>query len=79
MAEFDEALISCVKDYPCLYNSKSAEFKISWKKENAWAEVSKKVVFLVTTKLSTHYFQLTMLLKDGRFYVNATLKSIKSY
>ena len=43
MAEFDKALISCVKDYPCLYSSKSAEFNISWKKENAWAEVSKKV------------------------------------
>ncbi|XP_011404863.1 PREDICTED: uncharacterized protein LOC105313268 [Amphimedon queenslandica] len=44
MAEFDESLILCVKDYPCLYNSKSADFRITWKKENAWEEVSKKLV-----------------------------------
>uniref|UniRef100_A0A1X7T078 MADF domain-containing protein n=1 Tax=Amphimedon queenslandica TaxID=400682 RepID=A0A1X7T078_AMPQE len=35
MAEFDESLISC--------NSKSADFRITWKKENAWEEVSKKL------------------------------------
>ena len=43
MAEFDETLISYVKDYPCLYNTKSSEFKVSWKKENAWKEISQKL------------------------------------
>ena len=32
--EKDEALIEAVKDYQCLYNSKSADFKVVLKKEN---------------------------------------------
>ena len=30
----DEALIEAVRDYQCLYNSKSADFKVVLKKEN---------------------------------------------
>ena len=33
--ERDEQLIEAVRDYPCLYNSKSADFKVLLKKENA--------------------------------------------
>ena len=40
MAGFDEL---AVKDYPCLYNTKSSDFKISWKKENAWTAISKQL------------------------------------
>ena len=32
--EKDEALIEAVRDYQCLYNSKSADFKVVLKKEN---------------------------------------------
>ena len=32
--ESDEALIEAVRDYQCLYNSKSADFKVVLKKEN---------------------------------------------
>ena len=43
MAEFDKVLISSVKDYPSLYHTKSSDFKVTWKKENAWKEISKKL------------------------------------
>ena len=43
MAEFDEALITAVKEYPCLYNTKISDFKVTWKKENAWTEISKRL------------------------------------
>uniref|UniRef100_A0A1X7U507 MADF domain-containing protein n=1 Tax=Amphimedon queenslandica TaxID=400682 RepID=A0A1X7U507_AMPQE len=43
LAEFDEALISHVRKYPCLYNNKSPDFKVVWKKENAWVEISKQL------------------------------------
>lgn len=43
MAEFDEGLISAVKDYPCLYNIRISDFKVTWKKENAWKEISKRL------------------------------------
>ena len=32
--EKDEALIEVVRDYQCLYNCKSADFKVVLKKEN---------------------------------------------
>ena len=32
--EKDEALIEAVRDYQCLYNSKSANFNVVLKKEN---------------------------------------------
>ena len=32
--EKDEALIEAITDYECLYNSKSADFKVVLKKEN---------------------------------------------
>ena len=51
MAEFDEALISAVKDYPCLYNTKSGDYKVTWKKENAWAEIAKRLK--TNSKIST--------------------------
>ena len=40
MAEFDEKLIGCVKEYPCLYNTKLSDFI---KKENAWSAVAKSM------------------------------------
>ena len=43
MAEFDEKLIGCVKEYPCLYNTKLSDFKVSIKKENAWSAVAKSM------------------------------------
>ena len=43
MMEFDTVLISKVKDYPCPYNTKSTDLKVTWKKENAWKEISKKL------------------------------------
>ena len=43
LAEFDEALISKVREYPCLYNNKSPDFKVVWKKENAWVEISRQL------------------------------------
>ena len=36
--EQDEQLIDIVKAYPCLYDTKSANFKIALKKENALLE-----------------------------------------
>ena len=36
----DEKLICEVKEHPCLYNTKSADYKILLKKENAWKAVS---------------------------------------
>ena len=38
--ENDEALIEAVREYPCLYNSTIADFKITLKKENAWKAIS---------------------------------------
>ena len=43
MAEFDEQLICAVKEYPCLYNTKLTDFKVNWKKENAWRAISKQL------------------------------------
>ena len=43
MAEFDESLISLVKQYPCLYNIKLSDFKVCYKKENAWKDISKQL------------------------------------
>lgn len=36
----DEQLIDAVREYPCLYNSKSPDFKIALKKENAWTVIA---------------------------------------
>ena len=41
--EKDEALIEAVRDYQCLYNSKSADFKVVLKKENAWTAIAAKL------------------------------------
>ena len=41
--EKDEALIKAVRDYQCLYNSKSADFKVVLKKENAWTTIATKL------------------------------------
>ena len=38
--EEDELLIECVRNFPCLYNSKNADFKVAIKKENAWKAIS---------------------------------------
>ena len=37
MAKFDEQLICAVKD---LYNVRSSDFKVTWKKEIAWVAIS---------------------------------------
>ena len=39
--ESDELLIGAVKEYPCLYNSKLADFKVLIKKENSWSAIAK--------------------------------------
>ena len=41
--EKDEALIEVVRDYQCLYNSKSADFKVVLKKENVWTAIATKL------------------------------------
>ena len=41
MAEFDEQLIYKVQEYPCLFNTRSSDFKVSIKKENAWIVIAK--------------------------------------
>ena len=38
--ERHKALIEAVREYPCLYNSRSREFKVQLKKENAWKAVA---------------------------------------
>ena len=43
MAEFDKSLISAVKDYPCLYNIRISDSKVTWKKENTWKEISRRL------------------------------------
>lgn len=40
LMEQDEQLIDLVKTYPCLYDTKSADFKVNLKKENAWKAIS---------------------------------------
>ena len=41
--ESDELLIDAVRQYPCLYNSKSPGFKVLLKKENAWTTVAESL------------------------------------
>ena len=41
--ERDEQLIEAVRDYLVLYNSKSADFKVLLKKENAWTAVTTRL------------------------------------
>ena len=36
----DERLISEVNEHPCLYNTKSADYKVLLKKENAWKAIA---------------------------------------
>lgn len=38
--ERDEALVEAVREYPCLYNYKSPDFKVLLKKENAWTAIA---------------------------------------
>ena len=35
--------VEAVRDYQCLYNSKSADFKVVLKKENAWTAIAAKL------------------------------------
>ncbi len=39
----DEQLIDAVRDYPCLYNTKIADFKVQLTKENAWTAISESL------------------------------------
>ena len=41
---FNEVLIECVREHPCLYDSTCKEFKDKEKKENAWEEISLKTL-----------------------------------
>ena len=41
--ERDELLVNAVREYPCLYNSKIADFKVLLKKENAWTAVAESL------------------------------------
>ena len=36
----DESLISEVREHPCLYNTRSPDFKVLLKKENAWKAIA---------------------------------------
>lgn len=36
----DERLISEVRDHPCLYNTKSPDYKVLLRKENAWKSIA---------------------------------------
>ena len=38
--ERDKALIEMVKEYSCLYNRHTPEFKVQLKKENVWKVIS---------------------------------------
>ena len=64
LAEFDEALLSQVQKYPCLYNNKSPDFKVVWKKENAWVEISEQLKSDGTVgTLDYCYFKIILLHK----------------
>lgn len=41
--EADEHLIDLVRSYPCLYDVRSADFKIALKKENAWKTIAESL------------------------------------
>ena len=41
--ERDEALIEAVREYPYLYNSRSSEYKVQSKKENAWTAIAEQL------------------------------------
>ena len=43
MADFDERLIYAVKEHPCHYNLQSSDFKVTWKKKNAWVAIANKL------------------------------------
>ena len=38
--EEDERLIDLTQSYTCLYDGKSADFKVTVKKENAWVAIA---------------------------------------
>ena len=38
--EQDEQLIDAVREFPCLYDSRSPDFKVLLKKENAWLAIA---------------------------------------
>ena len=89
MAEFDETLMSLVKDYPCLYNIKSSHFKVNIKKENAWKEIGlkmecsgkQKLCYIQYTIQGNHYifdlFQLILYQKGAKCFVKDIPRSIK--
>ena len=68
MAELDERLIDAVRAYPCLYNSRSGDFKVSLMKENAWKAVaaslerSSKLPIRVCEKKRLHNICVTLAL-----------------
>lgn len=41
--ERDQLLIDAVKEHPCLYNRRTADFKIEQKKNDAWAAISQSL------------------------------------
>lgn len=39
----DQLLITAVKEYPCLYNRRTADFKVEQKKDDAWAAIAQRL------------------------------------
>ena len=58
MAEFDEKLITSIQKYPCLYDNKSSDFKVSLKKENAWTAIASNMNCSGKQQMYVQYFQL---------------------
>ena len=56
--EQDEQLIELVKAYPCLYDTKSADFKIVLKKENAWKAIASVLAKTGQSTLICYYILL---------------------
>ena len=51
----DERLISEVREHPCLYNTKGADYKVLLKKENAWKAIAAALGEHISGKLVSGY------------------------
>ena len=58
----DEKLICEVKEHQCLYNTKSVDYKVQLKKENAWKAIASALGEGITgnliTQLATYFLTL---------------------
>ena len=57
----DEQLIQAVKEHQCLYNTKSADYKIQLRKENAW----KAIALALGENISGKLYWLTVFVVVG--------------